>query len=502
MLRESTIEQAEKPETRIWGCRDEYENYQIVLVPGSWALKEVDLRFSDLLSTDGARIPSTQFEKYIIGYFKTRPPKYEVEYVGWWPDLLLPFWKCDVPKGKVQPVWFVLHIPPDAKSGVYRGTVEVAPAGLEPVRIPFYLTVWDFTMPRKSFLRTLNHAVRVKGKQRENLIRVCFEHRMGVDVLDFERGEIFRKWDFSIWDDYFQLAGERLTAFVLYSAWCSNNDPEKDKDFILALAKYLKDKGMYKYAVFYMTDEPQGSPRKMRKIKQEAIAMERILPDLPRLCTSHTVPELEPYVDIWAPHLGEYLSIESIREQKRKGKQCWWYTSTYPMHPMPNKFIDYPAIDHRIMWWITYKYEITGYLCTEIATWWGDKGRYLKTPYDYRSVLVPWDIHQSYYGHVNGNHDIVFPGPDDTILSSIRLELVRDGVEDYDMFTMLRLSAEKLQKAGKEKLAMDCYDTLALIDKAVQNASDWTEAPYELLEIRRRAGDQLDLAHRTLSAKR
>jgi len=496
MLSEQTLARVGSPEIRIAGCRGEYENYQVILIPETVDLKAVDLKLSELVGPGGAVIPAKHLSKHAVGYFLTRRPKYAVDYVGWWPDVLLPFWTCDVPKGLVQPLWVILHIPDDAAPGEYRGSIEVAPQGLSGTRIPVHLRVWDFQMPKRSFLTTLHHAVPVTGKRRENLLRFCFEHRMCPDIIDFERAGVIRQfkkagqWDFSCWDDLFDVYRDQITSYVLFSAWGAA-DREANTAYVRAFADYLRKRGMLQRGVFYMADEPQGDPKKLAKIREEAAWMKAILPELKRLCTSVPDPSIASCVDIWAPHLGEYASLDAIHAEQAKGKECWWYTSTYPAHPWPNKFVDYPAIDHRMIWWLTWRYDVTGYLCTEIATWWGDKGKFVNAKYDYRDVHVPWDIHQSYYGGVNGNHDILFPGPDDTILSSIRAECVRDGIEDYDMFHMLRSAAEKLEKAGSP-LAAECRAALAEVAKVAPNGVEWSHNPTVLLAVRQRIAEQLE----------
>ena len=71
---------------------------------------------------------------------------------------------------------------------------------------------------------------------------------------------------------------------------------------------------------------------------------------------------------------------------------------------------------------------------------------------------VPWDPARS--GVRNGEVGRIYPGPDATPLPSVRLENMRDGIEDYDYLWLLRdragkLPADSAQRRAAEKLIED-----------------------------------------------
>jgi len=503
MMPEATLGRATEPAIEMSACRNEYEGYQVVLLSQTADLQAVDMRFGDLQGPDGAVIPASQITPYVIGYLETHQPRYQTTYVGWWPDVLLPYWKVDVPKGQVQPLWFIVHVPEDAQAGDYQGWVEVQPEGLTASRIPLKLHVWSFLMPKKSFLPSYHHAdfrgSRLSDEGWLNFFGWCFEHRMCPNMSQLSsslvtRDEATGKYDFSPMDKFMKPYQDVITSFrVMYGG---SGTPEQ-RAYVRDCSEYLQGLGLLKYAFFYMEDEPAGSAVRLAEVKMQGAWMHEAAPDILRLCTTFPLEDLKGLVDVWCPHMGEYVSVEAIREEQAAGRHCWWYSSTYPQRPWPNKFIDYPAIDHRVMWWLTWTHEITGYLCTEIATGWGDyegkEATFASMEYDYQDVHVPWYIHQGYYGHVNGNHDIVFAGPDETFLSSIRAENVRDGIEDFDTFYMLRMAALKLE--GQEEtraLAAECRAVLEAVKEAAPNGFDWTKDPDKLLAVRKMACDQLD----------
>ena len=89
-----------------------------------------------------------------VGYVKTAPPSYAVEYVGWWPDPLLPPGPFDLDADGRQPLWFRVDVPPDAVPGRYAGQVTIRhgdQADVDSGRVP---RKRSFRLPRPGTLAT------------------------------------------------------------------------------------------------------------------------------------------------------------------------------------------------------------------------------------------------------------------------------------------------------------------------------------------------------------
>ena len=83
-------------------------------------------RRRDLDGPDGNRIESGQVEVLPVGYVNTRPPPYDVEHQGWWPDPLLDFLDgFELDAHVWQPVWLDVRTAPDQAPGLYSGTITV-----------------------------------------------------------------------------------------------------------------------------------------------------------------------------------------------------------------------------------------------------------------------------------------------------------------------------------------------------------------------------------------
>ncbi|MBN2133556.1 MAG: hypothetical protein JW741_28910, partial [Sedimentisphaerales bacterium] len=93
---------------RLDAARDEAESFQLVVMPDGQALKGVTVEAKPLTG-DGGAIP---VEWRRVDYVETAKPPYPTEYVGWWPDPLLPAGPFDVAAGERQPLWFTVMAPP------------------------------------------------------------------------------------------------------------------------------------------------------------------------------------------------------------------------------------------------------------------------------------------------------------------------------------------------------------------------------------------------------
>jgi hypothetical protein len=110
----------------------------------------------------------------------------------------------------------------------------------------------------------------------------------------------------------------------------------------------------------------------------------------------------------------------------------------YPKWPVPNYFVDHPAMSHRVRFWLAERYGLTGDLYWDVAWYWD---------WSYQPIN-PWTqitVTNQYGPTGNGDGRLVYPpvreppagpviaGP----IDSIRWELVREGLEDREYFWLL-----------------------------------------------------------------
>src|SRR6185295_9723821 len=84
---------------------------------------------------------------------------------GMWPDALIPrvdryagekrnAFPFSLARGACQPVWIEVFVPERASPGSYYGTATVTVQGTVQFPVPIQLTVWRFTLPATSTLRS------------------------------------------------------------------------------------------------------------------------------------------------------------------------------------------------------------------------------------------------------------------------------------------------------------------------------------------------------------
>lgn len=135
--------------------------------------------------------------------------------------------------------------------------------------------------------------------------------------------------------------------------------------------------------------------------------------------------------------------------------------------------IDMPGAANRIMQWVAWKYRIEGEL-------------YYSMNEAYGQANDPWSNIRLSGG--NGDGTLFYPGRPDRIggrsdipIESMRLKLIREGMEDYEYLALLA----KLD--GRQ--SADQY-----ADRIVQKAYSWESRPEVFLKVRQDLGEALDRA--------
>ena len=121
-----------------------------------------------------------------------------------------------------------------------------------------------------------------------------------------------------------------------------------------------------------------------------------------------------------------------MRALQKIGKEIWMYISGPSGLGGPNFAIDFDSLDYRIVPWISWKYDIRGvlYWC---VNWW--------------PFVNPFKSAANTKWEQNGNGLLFYPGQDGPI-ASLRLEVIRDGLEDYEYLILLREKIDLLREKG------------------------------------------------------
>jgi len=474
----------------IAAARNEVEGIQLVLGPaGADDVRSVSLKTGDLVAESGTKIHASNITWHVVGYVETEKPAYAVHKVGLWPDPLLPDRTFDVKAGRVQPAWISVSVPRDAAPGLYRGEVKVCFAAGASQSVPLEVRVWDFAIPKQQHLETcfplrpdqlkrFYKLPEVPIETYERWIDFCLDHRISINLCDWPRFDA----------DLERLVSRQLdrggSAFCIGYAWFSQGEPEARRQHNARMVaqikrryELVKKRGWLDRAYVYCHDEiAKGQYTFAHELYSE---LEKAMPDLRLMQTFYKdepVVVFDDVLDIWAPNTARYRQKE-FQTQQAKGDGVWWHVCCGPGKPFANLMIEWPAVDHRLLVWQNWKFKVNGLLYWGLGVW----RDYLEG--EKRWPEAKWDPatwrNQAGQAH-NGDGQLIYPGPDGRPLSSIRLENLRDGIEDFEYFCLLRDALARLKKSGDsttEALIAEAEKTLPIDDVVVKDLTHFTSDP-------------------------
>ncbi|HEX8984905.1 MAG TPA: DUF4091 domain-containing protein, partial [Bryobacteraceae bacterium] len=317
--------------------------------------------------------------------------------------------------------------------------------------------------------------------------------------VDFTGGQ--PRFDFSEYERFvslFQKAGvdgsieganllereRRPGAPIMLNAWVNENGravhklvPYQDPEargfldaFLPALREMLARNGWTQKYLQGVLDEPHDGEHEI--FAEVAALVRKQLPGVRMIEPVGADQDLSfmKDVDIWVPQLGSFdeKRLEEMRQYSASGGELWFYTALTPVGAYPNRFIDFSLAKVRILHWMNYRFGFRGFLHWG-GNYWGPEPLLDTQPVinEGREHLPPGDAY------------IVYPDRERlTFYSSIRLEQMREGIEDYALLDML---------AAKNRAAAD-----ALAKEAVGSFTDYVREAKPFRQIHRKLLDALD----------
>jgi len=281
------------------------------------------------------------------------------------------------------------------------------------------------------------------------------------------------------------------------------------------LVAHLREKGWLGKAYLYWFDEP--APKDYPFVIEGMKLIKRAAPGLTRMLTEQPEPPLFGHVDLWCPVLSNYDHEVGLQRQEA-GEKFWWYLCCGPKAPYIGLFIDHPAVDLRVWAWLSRKWGIRGHLVWSTNYWTS------ACAYPPPALQNPWEDPMSYvsgYGRKpgqigywgNGDGRFLYPpnrnpgkdrrkflsGP----IPSIRWEMLRDGVEDYDYFAILDRLIARAERTGKvpADLLAEARRLAVVPDAVVADGRTYSKDPRPLLAHRRRVGRTIERLSRALGER-
>jgi len=537
-------------EVKLSAAGNEYVSFQLVIEAYTDPVERIRLEASDLIGP--VRIDAANVEVRKILYSKTDGSASKTPYTGWWPDPLYDYDPIDVEPtyrkinkrsnvGKNhEAIWLTVYVPEGTPQGIYRGKITLIPANLPSVGIPVKLRVRDFAIPRESSLPTsfwlhpewmqqfyLMDSVPAEFYKR--FADFTGKYRLGPD----DPGYVDKIWIEKDGRITFDLGpaipflealaphtkalnvglspnfGTRFTNFTAVERK-TGNEVKIRHDFLSPTHKkltaaYLKEacalfkkRGWWEKAYVEAWDEPGQNDRE--RFNELHALIHKAVPGLRTLCPiGHMKPEFSNAIDIWVPLSSKWEKNQKfIASERRKGKAVWWYVCCGPGYPYCNFFTDRPGIEHRMLIWQTWKFGAEGLLYWGL-NWWKTNipnhangcgvQRIEEWPH------VPWNAvtYVTYTGGlwIPGDGHLIYPGPCGRPMPSIRLELIREGLQDYEYLKILS-DRIKSAKGMSRKLLAEAKALAAVRPCVTSSVTKYTDAPKVLLAERDRIGDMIE----------
>jgi hypothetical protein len=501
----------------LWGARNQHLSLQFVL-HSSKPLNLVTAEVSPLETDDGQKILTVTVRPVgyvVVGSHSTDTPSEELvgQAPGWFPDPLLDF-PLELEAGRTYPLWVTIHIPPNAKPGSYRGTIQVGAAGQALTHADFHLRVVEATVPEARSLKVTNWfslddklSRQFYGLQAfsqewwslvENVGRVLADHRQNVvltPLMDLVQARIEggkMRYDFANfdrWVETFRRAGTigyiegshllgraggydaALQAEIYQSVdgqikkvKLPPNDPAVEKfmeSFLSSLNSHLEQKGWKSIYFQHILDEAHGpEPQSYAKL---AALVRRYLPGVMTIdaVDAERIPEpLRENCDVWVPQLGKFDDqTEALGRRSREGKEVWFYTCLVPRGRYPNRLLDFPLLKTRLLHWLNFKLNLTGFLHWGGNCWTPEPMKDTQPVINENTELLP-----------PGDAFILYPDrARKSVRSSIRFEAMREGIEDYELLRLLQAS----KPAEAERIA----------NSAVSSFTDYVRDPMAFRKV-------------------
>lgn len=381
-----------------------------------------------------------------------------------WPDPLVPT-DGEVALSSENPTTVMIEFRSTAETAAGDYTVNVK-AECDGETVGSYtvnIRVWSFTLPvtpstESAMGLSKAQIARFHGlsdkdeiiEMYETYYDVLLDHRLSAYSIPYEILDPRA-------DEY--MSDPRVTSFScdLELGGYHSQDVRSDDELKAAGEKLAENPEWLHKAYVYPLDEPTTLEH-LTKLKEHSDKFHALMPGVHQVIpfykdldideNTDQIEYMSKLHDIWCPKakLFEDIYTEEQKQKyppvydrmkafKEKGDRIWWYVCNYPQPPYVNVFTNDMGISSRILFWLQYRYEVDGFL------YWG-------TNY-WTNLDDPWTDVDTFRNDIHGDGILFYPGPkvglNEPIVSH-RMKLIRDGIDDVDMFKM----AEKV--LGRDKI--------------------------------------------------
>ena len=485
-------------------AKNEIEFTQMFIVP-TFDTEEVTAEVTDFVSADGHTMKSDILSEY---YFDVKDAEagFEAggeEYVDFvsYPDAIIPgSIPIKLTSGYQQGYVVKAFSTPDTAPGRYRATVTVK-VGDAKIKTAFvYADVWDFALSEKTACATAfgmgRYNIYSSHNQYEDdggaLYRTYYDYMLENRVCPYFLPAKVLSEEANAYLD-----NPRVSAFMVdgrNAIYGEMTDEELEK----AHEKLSANPEWFNKHYFYFVDEPQNyamvedAIASAKRLKEHFPGYRLTIPldwnhveDGKEFCEA-----LEGYCTLWCPEScwftpwdadfpGARVIFDKATVDRKgtaeerfggyveNGDELWWYVCVYPTYPYANFFSNYQGNFTRCLFWQQYMYDVDGLLYWSVDNWYGS------------SAWHTMDLRDR-----NGDGRLIYCGQKYQLkqpMGTIRLEQIRDGIEDFQYLTMIE---EKFGRAVADEY----------VARITTGIADFTHDPDVLRQVRNEMGDLLETA--------
>ena len=456
-------------------ARNEWESFQICLRGADKAKVRIEL--SELRRRGGGTIPASKIWTGLVCYVPIMTPP--VPY----PDPLPPLRPFELQPDTTQPIWVTVKVPERCRAGDYSGSVKVT-VGNSTRKVPVKLHVWDFTLPKTPRCVTAfgispeyiyrTHGVAGDAAKQTDLHRKYYEM-----LLEHKISPYSIPVDLMSEEAKAYLEDSRMTSYMIPYL----QDDAKQKELI----QYLIANDWFRKGYLYPLDEPVNKQaydnlaaicQRLRTIEPKYRLVSPYFRG-PDWDESKTIYDYcVGQVNIWCPN-EQYLDLQArtrpfLQARKNAGEDIWWYVCCGPGRPYTNFFVDYSGLMHRMLFWHQKRENIAGLLYWSTTYWNPVEG--CDDPWT--SMMTVKSINPNIFG----DGSLLYPGKAvgiDGPVASQRLEIIRDGIEDFDYLCL----ADELIGPGT---------AAKYIQPLAKSLAEYELDPAKLEKARRKLGTALE----------
>jgi len=422
--------------------------------------------------------------------------------LGMTPDALIPAidpyvneirtaFPVTVPAGQTQSVWVDVLVPASAPSGYYTGTVTVSDGATKLATLPVRLAVWDFALPSTSSLRSgfglgwnslcvqayggYSGCGAYPGATSPDDAVEKIHVSSATELLDYRvslGGVVYApvtNGDFTHFDTVYGgllggTAATRLAGASLTAIWFAGDDTSAAE--LSTWQSHFRSMSTWSALspAYYCDEPPNGCS--WASALSEAQAIHADAPGMLTLLTtdyaSAEANGLLGAVDVLTSIVNEMEPAGGPSERPAydswlttPNKHLWWYQSCSSHEACgdgtpgpasatwPSYMVDATPVRNRVFQWLAYLDQIEGELYYSTDYCWttscGDATS--------GATNDPWVSVYAFGG--NGDGTLVYPGTPAKIggttpvtVPSIRLALLRDGMEDFEYLHALDLAGD------------------------------------------------------------